>query len=240
MNILYSKRFSAAIVSENARGFAAVIPDIKCISPKEGDLLHGRDPVETAKILAECGASLMSVVTERKHFGGSKKLLRDIAKVVNIPILRKDFITTEDHLLETAELGAAAVLLICATVDEKTLELLYNKALSVGLEPLVEVHTEKEMELAYRLNARLVGINNRDITGLEKDEGGPERTQALISGAPSGSLAISESGITTPPQATAAVACGANAILVGTALWKAVCIKAAYRAFQVERSVPSC
>ena len=118
-------RFSSAIASENARGFVAVIPDIKCVSPKEGDLLRGRDPVDTAKYLVSCGAPLLSVVTEPNRFGGSPELLRAIANSVDAPVLRKDFITDESRLLETAELGAAAVLLICAVSDEKTLGVLY-------------------------------------------------------------------------------------------------------------------
>ncbi|MDR2243912.1 MAG: indole-3-glycerol phosphate synthase 2, partial [Burkholderiales bacterium] len=142
-----SARFSSAIVAENERGRVAVIPDIKCISPKEGDLLRGRDPVETAKFLVRCGAPVLSVVTERERFGGSTELLKAIVQAANVPVLRKDFITNEEQLLETAELDAAAVLLICAMTDEKNLKALYEKTLELGMEPFVEVHTAQEMEL---------------------------------------------------------------------------------------------
>ena len=141
MRSRFSGWLSSVITSENALGFVAVIPDIKCVSPKEGDLLSGRDPVETAKYLVRRGAPALSVVTERNHFGGSIELLRAVVGDVDVPVLRKDFITSEAQLLETAGLGAAAVLLICATTDEKTLKRLYKKSMELGLEPEVEVHT---------------------------------------------------------------------------------------------------
>ena len=91
-------KFSSAILNENARGFAAVIPDIKCVSPKYGDLLRGRDPVEVAKLLVLYGAPALSVVTESKNFGGSPALLRTIADI-GVPVLRKDFMTGEAQLI---------------------------------------------------------------------------------------------------------------------------------------------
>ena len=240
MSTRSSRRFSAAIISENAHGLVAVIPDIKCISPKEGDLLRGRDPVETAKFLVRCGAPVLSVVTERERFGGSTGLLSAIVQAAGVPVLRKDFITNEDQLLETAELGAAAVLLICATTDEKNLQALYEKTLTLGMEPLVEVHTAQEMEWANALGARLVGINNRNIVSLERDDGGPARTAALASGVPAYALLISESGILSPEDAKLAVSSGANAVLVGTALWQAPDMGAMYQALRVERKAAPC
>ena len=230
----HTGRFSSAVIGENNRGYAAVIPDIKCISPKEGDLLRGRDPVETAKYLAGCGAPVLSVVTERERFGGSPELLRDIVKNVGIPVLRKDFITHEHMLEETAELGAAAVLLICALTDEKNLRLLYEKSIKLGLEPFVEVCTAAEMETAKKLDARLLGINNRNITALETDNGDVSRTVALAANAPPGALLVSESGILLPGDVKLAVSAGANAVLVGTALWRADDMGLTYRSLRVE------
>ena len=228
-------RFSAALISENERGVVAVIPDIKCISPKEGDLLQGRDPVDTAIYLGQCGAPVLSVVTERERFGGSAELLFAITQSTDVPVLRKDFITNKDQLSETAELGAAAVLLICAVTDEKNLCMLYEESLKLGLEPFVEVHTVEEMELARKLGAYLIGINNRDIITLERDDGGPSRTAALASNAPANALLISESGILTPNDVQLAVSAGVNAVLVGTALWKAHDMGAMYQSLRVER-----
>jgi indole-3-glycerol phosphate synthase len=226
-------RFSAAIARENALGLVAIIPDIKCISPKEGDLLCGRDPVAVAKTLVRRGAPLLSVVTEREHFGGSAELLAAIARTVDVPILRKDFIVHEDQLAETAALGAAAVLLICATIEEKNLRALYEKTLALKLEPFVEVHTTQEMQLARQLGARLVGINNRNIVTLERDNGGPDRTATLASGAPTGALLVSESGILSPEDARLAASAGVNAVLVGTALWQAPDMEAMYQSLRI-------
>ncbi len=225
--------FSAAILTENERGFAAVIPDIKCVSPKEGDLLRGRDPVKAARSLVSLGAPALSVVTERERFGGSPQLLRDIAKSAGVPLLRKDFITDEKALEETAALGASAVLLICSMLDGKRLTLLYRSAIALGLEPLVETHTANDLELAKSLGAKLIGINNREIATLELDDGGPSRTAELAGGIPKSAVLVSESGILTPEDAKTAVSSGANAVLVGTALWKADDMADMYRSLRV-------
>jgi indole-3-glycerol phosphate synthase len=230
-------RFSAALLAENARGRVAVIPDIKCISPKEGDLLRGRDPVATAQALVGYGAPVLSVVTERERFGGSGELLSAIVRATGAPVLRKDFITRPEQLVETVELGAAAVLLICAITDENNLRALYEKALALGLEPFVEVHTAQEMALAKQLGARLIGINNRNIVTLEKDDGGPARTAALAAGAPAEALLVSESGILSAAAAQQAAAAGVNAILVGTALWQANDMDAMYQSLRVVRPI---
>jgi len=235
-----STKFSVAIATENMHGYVALIPDIKCYSPKDGDLLNGRDPVEVSKRLIQCGAPALSVVTKREHFGGSPKLLREIAKSTGMPILRKDFITSADMLAETAELGAVAVLLICAITDEKTLGRLYEKALAIGLEPLVEVHSASEMKFANKLGARLIGINNRDITVLECDDGRPSLTATLADMVPADTMIISESGISSAEEAKQVVSAGAHAILVGTALWRARDMEAAYRLLRVERNSACC
>jgi len=198
--------------------------------------LRGRDPVETAQYLVRSGAPVLSVVTERSRFGGSAELLRAVVRAVDVPVLRKDFITTKAQLLETAELGAAAVLLICATTDKNTVQMLYENARELGLEPLVEIHTAEEMAFAGTLGAGLIGINNRDIMTLERDDGCSGRTVALASGAPAEALLISESGILTATDAKLAVSAGANAVLVGTALWLADDMGAMYRSLRVERS----
>jgi len=230
-------RFSSAIISENNRGLVAVIPDIKRISPKDGDLLQGRDPVQMAQHFVRCGAPALSVVTEGERFGGSPQLLFAIAQAAAVPVLRKDFIIREDQLSETVDLGATAVLLICAMTDENALCMLYEKSIQLGLEPFVEVHTAKEMEVAIKLDARLVGINNRDIVLFERDDGGPSRTAALASHAPVGALLVSESGIVSPDDAKLAATAGAHALLVGTALWKARDTGDMYRSLRIERRI---
>jgi len=235
-----SDRFSDAIALENNRGYIAVIPDIKCISPKVGNLLQGRDPAEVAQRFVEYGAPVLSVVTEQSDFGGSLGLLRGITQAVGVPVLRKDFIKSLKMLEETAESGAAAVLLICACMDEDMLHTLYDEALALGLEPLVEVHNEQELALARQLEARLIGINNRNIATLELDEGGPSHTAALASGIPEDALLISESGILSPEDAHIASSAGANAILVGTALWQADDMRSFYQSLRIKKKDSLC
>jgi len=194
-----------------------VIIDFKSISPKDGDLFRGRNPVEVAKQLERAGVFGLSVVTEAEHFGGSLDLLRSIANAVKLPVLRKDFIKSEDDLRKTLDCGATHVLLICATMDN--VGEMYEKSLELGLIPVVEVHTFEEMEFAKSLGAKVIGINNKDITILEKDNGAVDLTVDLISVAPKDAFIISESGIRNRADAEIALQHGANAVLVGTAFW---------------------
>jgi len=228
-------KFSKAIIAENSRGYAAVIPDIKCVSPKTGDLLRGRNPVDVARELVKYGAKVMSVVTESKNFGGSPELLSDIVKHTNIPILRKDFVEDEAIIKETAELGASAILLICATIgNEDRVKFFYEKSLEHGIEPFVEVCNAEEMTWANRLGAKLIGINNRNIVTLELDNGDTGRTANLASEANKGAVIVSESGILNRSDAELAVKSGANAVLVGTALWDADDMRAMFQSLKVE------
>lgn len=223
-------RFHESLILKRKAGHIPVIPDIKLRSPKVGDLFAGRDPLEAAKLMESLGAPALSVVTEEQNFGGSLQLLEDVVKAVSIPVLRKDFITAEDGLRRTRDAGAAAVLLICSKLPEERLKMLYEMALHLALEPLVEAHTPSELALAGSLGAKLVGINNRDIGALEKDDGGVSRTIELMAYAPEGAVLISESGVSAPSEAAAALRAGAGAVLVGTALWKAGDTARFYRA----------
>jgi indole-3-glycerol phosphate synthase len=230
--LLNRGRFSNAIIAEAGRGRVPVIPDIKCVSPKEGDLLRGRDPVKTAAALTAYGAAVLSVVTEAEHFGGSVEMLRAVVCKTNVPVLRKDFIRSEHDLIETVEVGASAVLLICSIMDAETLKRLYRQAINLQLEPFVETHNEAERALAAELGASLIGINNRNITTLERDDGGTQHTATLARLAPPDALLVSESGIQTPEDVRIAVNAGAGAVLVGTALWQASNMEAAFNALR--------
>ena len=209
------------------------IIDFKPISPQHGDLFKrsmvfrnyapggdvtGNDTAEVARWLEKSGVLGLSVVTESKHFGGSLDLLRTIVKAVSIPVLRKDFIRSEDDLYETLDCGAKGVLLICSTTDN--IGALHEKALSIGLKPVVEVHTQDEMRQAGLIGARIIGINNKDITALERDGGSVALTLELLKTAPKGAFIISESGISSKEEAQKALAAGANAVLIGTAFWQ--------------------
>ena len=227
--------FYDAIAEENRRGYVAVIPDIKYRSPKEGKLMANRDPIEAAKTLIKNGAPVLSIVTEEEHFGGDNIPFATIANL-GVPVLRKDFFTETKAVEETKNMGASAILLIYATMEHCILNAIYHKAQAVGLEPLVETHTEDEMALASALAPapKLVGINNRNIASFEMDDGGVSRTANLAKYAPADSLVISESGIYTPEDVKQAAKAGANAVLVGTALLQAPDIAAYYQSLRVK------
>lgn len=212
-------RFTEAL--RNSPLNVPIIPDFKMISPSDGPLFAGRDPVQAAAAMEYAGAPALSVVTEKTDFGGSADLLTQIAATVSIPILRKDFIKTKADIEDSIRMGASAVLLICSTMTEENLRELHHTSLEMGIEPLVETHSEEELKLAASLGAKLIGINNRDILALEKDGGTVSTTARLAALKPKGSLLVSESGIQTPADVRSAIKSGADAVLIGTAVWKA-------------------
>jgi indole-3-glycerol phosphate synthase len=172
-------------------------------------------------MLSASGAPAFSVVTEGVYFGGSLELLEEIVKGTGKPVLRKDFINEIEDLYRTKECGAAAVLLICSMHTEASLRRFHDEAVKIGLEPLLETHSREELLVAGRIGARLVGINNRNILELEKDSGTVSVTESLSAYTPRGALLISESGIRSYEDAAAALRAGADAALVGTAIWQA-------------------
>lgn len=217
-----------------------VIPDIKCFSPKEGDLMRGRNPVDYALALQEAGAPVVSVVTEEKEFHGSLQILRDIAEAVKVPILRKDFIHTREDLIETKAAGASAILLMCSCLEKDEIKYLYEQALEIGLDPFVETHTKDDFVLVKELGAYLVGINNRDILVLERDDGDVSNTLSLASLAPEDAFLVTESSIKNPSQVRAAIAAGADAALVGTAILNAEYTDTFYKMMCSKVSVKIC
>jgi len=214
-------RFTEALRKRAQSGYIPVIPDFKMISPASGELFSGRDVLKVAKEMELAGAPVLSVVTEKQAFGGSPELLMEIAETVDIPILRKDFVHNRRDIEETARMGASAVLLICACMSEGKLRELYHASLELGIEPLVEIHSEEEMKLAASMGAGLIGINNRDILNLERDGGTVYTTAKLAAGKPEGAFLVSESGICGKTEVQIALESGADAVLVGTAIWKA-------------------
>ena len=172
--------FTEALKKHKEKGHVVLIPDIKCYSPKDGELMKGRDPVSVAKQLEKAGACAISVVTEKREFHGSMELLKNVCSAVSVPVLRKDFVTSEKDLDETLAAGASAILLMISCLGFEKLASLYRAALSRGLTPFVETHTYEEYRFALSLGAPLIGINNRDITVLEKDDGTVAHSGAIL------------------------------------------------------------
>ncbi len=211
-------RFSEALAAARAAGRAPVISEVKCVSPKEGDLLAGRDPAALARTMESAGAACISVVTEPRNFGGSIDLLRAVAGAVSVPVLRKDFVTCREDVWATREAGGSCLLLMVCMTDWPLLVDLHREAHEAGIETLVEVREESELEKALTLDLDLLGINNRDIRVLERDDGTVANTIDLIRKVPSGVMVISESAISTPDEVRAVLDAGASGVLVGTSI----------------------
>lgn len=212
---------SASIRKRQAEGRFPVISEIKVRSEKEGDLLAGRDAVALAREMTRHPVAGISVVTEPHHFGGHMDLLRAVAAAVDVPVLHKDFITTEDQIRESAESGASAVLLITAMLAENQMAMLIDVATRHGLETLVEAHNRTEAERIQYLAFDIMGINNRDITVLEVDDTDVARTEDLARFCKGRRPLISESSIRHAEDVRRAGKSGADAVLVGTAVLKA-------------------
>jgi len=196
---------------------SSVIAEVKRRSPSKGDLAEIPDPASLAAAYERGGAAAISVLTERRRFGGSLDDLRAVRAVVDAPVLRKDFIVEDYQLLEARAAGADLALLIVAALDDDTLRRLHDTARELGLTVLVEVHDEPELERAAALGAELIGVNARNLKTLEVDADAFGRLAPL---APSDAVLVAESGISGPADVARHVADGARVVLVGEALVK--------------------
>jgi indole-3-glycerol phosphate synthase len=197
------------------RGTVSLIAECKRRSPGAGDIRPDLDAARMSGTYEAAGAAAISVLTDATYFGGSVDDLRDVSKRVSLPILRKDFTLDTLHLIEARSAGADAILLIARILDDPTLDRLQTAARALGMAALVEVHDEREMERALSLGARLVGINNRDLSTFATDL---DTTLRLIDSVPSDVVVVSESGIRTRADVERLGAAGVDGILVGEAL----------------------
>jgi indole-3-glycerol phosphate synthase len=196
-------------------GDVAVIAEVKRASPSKGALAAIADPAALAMDYEAGGARVISVLTEPRRFGGSLDDLAAVREAVQVPVLRKDFIVSSYQLWEARAYGADVVLLIVAALEQNALVSLVERAVSIDLVPLVEVHTEEELDRALEAGARLLGINARNLATLEVDRGVFGRIAPRV---PEGILKIAESGIRGPHDLLAYAAAGADAVLVGESL----------------------
>jgi indole-3-glycerol phosphate synthase len=202
-------RFRAAGVS--------VIAEVKRSSPSRGALAEIADPAALAAEYEAGGAATISVLTEERRFGGSLDDLRAVRAAVAVPVLRKDFIVTSYQLWEARAAGADLALLIVAALDQVTLEGLVERAESIGLTPLVEVHDEEEVDRALAAGARLVGVNARNLKTLEVDRDTFCRIAPRI---PDDVVRVAESGVRGPHDVFEYAKQGADVVLVGETLVK--------------------
>ncbi|MCL2206495.1 MAG: indole-3-glycerol phosphate synthase TrpC [Fibromonadales bacterium] len=188
------------------------ICEVKKASPSRGVIVEDFPYLKIAKEYEAAGASAISVLTEPEFFKGEDEYLQCIAKEVKIPVLRKDFIIDAFQIYEAKFLGASAVLLICAILENEKLKKFIELAHSIGLSSLVEVHNEEETENALNAGAKIIGINNRDLKTFNVDL---QTTKRLCSLIPSHAIKVSESGIKTPEDMQFLRECGVDAVLIG-------------------------
>lgn len=204
------------------RGDVALIAEVKKASPSAGVICHDFDPLRIAREYELAGASCLSVLTDKKFFQGSLDYLRGIREVVDLPLLRKDFIIDERQILEAAVWGADAILLIVAILDDAQLGHFLRLASNAGLGVLVEVHDEPELDRALRCGAKLIGVNNRDLKTFRVDLATTERLSSRLKDDRDGAgrMLIAESGIHSRSDVERLRGCGACAILVGESLMR--------------------
>ncbi|HSV40956.1 MAG TPA: indole-3-glycerol phosphate synthase TrpC [Nocardioidaceae bacterium] len=195
----------------------SVIAEVKRSSPSKGALAAIPDPARLAGEYAAGGAAAISVLTEKRRFGGSLQDLKAVRATVEVPVLRKDFIVTSYQLFEARAAGADMALLIVAALDQNELTGLLERATSIGLTTLVEVHDEEEVERAVDAGAELIGVNARNLKTLEVDRDTFARLRPLV---PEGIVTVAESGVRGPHDVLEYAKLGADVVLVGETLVK--------------------
>jgi indole-3-glycerol phosphate synthase len=193
----------------------SIIAEIKRRSPSKGELASDLQAVETALTYERAGARAISVLTEEEFFAGSPEDLIEVNHEIKLPILRKDFILDEFQIWESRFIGADAILLIASILETRKLADLYSLAYGIGLEVLVEIHDEDDLEKTIDIRPQIVGINNRNLKTFTVDLKTTESLRSLI---PNEAVCVSESGIRTREDIIRLQQCGVDAVLVGEEL----------------------
>lgn len=209
--------FGDALTATAANGQNALICELKRKSPSAGEILPGADPVHIAREYEAGGATCLSILTDGPSFGGALSDLEAIHSAVSMPLLRKDFMVDPIQIVEARAHGADAILIIMAALNDNQAATFEATAHGLGMDALIEVHTEEELQRALKLKSPLLGINNRDLTRMVTDLGVTERLSKLI---PPDRHLISESGVKTPEDIARLRKCGAKRFLIGESLMK--------------------
>jgi indole-3-glycerol phosphate synthase len=224
---LSPRGFRAALERHHAPGRLALIAEIKKASPSKGIIREDFDPPALARAYERGGAACLSVLTDGPSFMGADSYLEAASDATSLPCIRKDFLVDPWQVAESRALGADAVLVILAMIDDTLAGELMSEAARLGMDALVEVHDEAEMDRAGALGATLVGVNNRDLKTFTVDLAITER---LAARAPKGALLVTESGLFTAADAARLEGSGARAMLVGESLMRQTDVEAATRA----------
>ena len=189
-----------------------IIAEVKKASPSKGVIREDFDPLEIANIYSNSGANAISVLTEPHFFQGNLEYLTGIRRYVNTPLLRKDFIVDEYQLLEALVYGADFVLLIAKALSTKEMKHLYDRALQLGLDVLVEIHDKDDLKKAMKCGAHIIGINHRNLETFEMDM---NLCDTLIPMIPNGKIIVAESGVSDTATIERLSSIGADAFLIG-------------------------
>ena len=211
-----ARRFGAALRGQPR---LAVIGEIKRRSPSKGDLFADLDPSTVARAYESGGARCLSVLTDGPHFGGSAADLQAARSACSLPVLRKDFTVSERDVVDTRLMGADCVLLIAAALDQAELLAFHELAISIGLDALVEIHDEAELDVALAVGASIIGVNQRDLVTFDVDHDRAVRMAELI---PGDLVRVAESGVRDRSDALSLRRAGYHAVLVGESLVTAV------------------
>ncbi|MGQ3684965.1 MAG: indole-3-glycerol phosphate synthase TrpC [Candidatus Loosdrechtia sp.] len=208
------KSFSTVLRSDTN---ICIIAEVKKASPSAGIIRENFKPVEIARMYESGGAAAISVLTDEKYFKGSLSYLTAIKESVNIPVLRKDFIIDPYQIYEAYAAGADALLLIAALLSGKEIQKFLGLAEELGMDCLIEVHTEEELQKVLQTSAHIIGINNRNLRTFKTDLETTIRLRPFI---PDGKITVSESGITSRADIIHLLQNGVNAVLVGETLMR--------------------
>ena len=209
--------FKTGLEAAFAKTGFSLIAELKKASPSAGVLRPVYDPDKLARAYKRGGAACLSVLTDKQFFQASEGDLGQARAAVDLPVLRKDFMVDSYQVVEARALGADCILLIVAALSDEDLQQFEQMAIDYGMDVLLEVHDEAELERAMKLKSRLIGINNRDLKTMKTDLANTERVAPQI---PKDYFIVSESGIESPAEIKRLLAAGAQGFLVGESLLK--------------------